>query len=71
MFEAESALHLLEGFTSLHGASFYGLPPAEDRIKLVKRHAPVTFPASRTTAHGEVRIFDCGVPLYWEVETSI
>ncbi|MDC0476502.1 dihydroorotase [Alphaproteobacteria bacterium] len=71
VFESGSALHLLEGFTSLHGASFYGLPPAEDRIKLVKRNAPVTFPASRTTAHGEVTIFDCGVPLYWEVETSI
>ena len=70
VFEAESALHLLERFTSLHGALFYGLPPAEDRIKLVKRNAPVIYPASRATAEGEVTIFDCGVPLYWEVDTS-
>ena len=71
VFEAESALHLLERFTSVHGAAFYGLPPAKDRITLVKRDAPVTYPASRKTAHGEVTIFDCGVELYWEVETSI
>jgi len=37
----------------------------------VKRDAPVTFPASRTTAHGEVTIFDCGEELYWEVEASL
>jgi dihydroorotase len=71
VFEAESALHLLEGFTSVHGAAFYGLPLAQDRITLVKRDAPVIFPASRTTAHGEVTIFDCGVELYWEVEASL
>ena len=65
-----SALNQLEAFTSLNGAAFYGLPPASDNIKLVKRDQAVVFPASRTTAQGEVTIFDCGVPLYWEIETS-
>ena len=71
VFEAEFSLHLLEGFTSIHGAAFYGLPQSEDHITLVKRDAPVTFPARRATANGEVEIFDCGVPLYWEVETNL
>ena len=71
VFEAESALNQLEAFTSLNGAAFYGLPPANDNIKLVKRDQAVVFPASRTTDNGEVTIFDCGVPLYWEVETNL
>ena len=70
VFEAESALDRLEGFASLHGAAFYGLPAAAETVTLVKRDAPVIYPASRATADGEVTIFDCGVPLYWEVDTS-
>ena len=71
VFEAESALDQLEAFTSLNGATFYGLPPADDNIKLVKRDQAVAFSARRTTANGDVTIFDCGVPIYWEVETSL
>ncbi len=70
VFEAKSALNQLEAFTSLNGALFYGLPPANETIKLVKRDEAVIFPASRITANGEITIFDCGVPLYWEIETS-
>ncbi len=36
VFEAAGALHRLEGFASLHGADFYGLPRNSDRITLVK-----------------------------------
>ena len=71
VFEAESALEHLEAFTSLNGAAFYGLPPANDTINLVKRDEAVVFPARRKTANGEVTIFDCGVPLYWEIDTSL
>jgi dihydroorotase len=70
LFEAEFALDQLEAFTSLNGAAFYGLSPASDTIKLVKRDEALVFPASRTTANGEVTIFDCGVPLYWEIDTT-
>ena len=70
VFEVNSALNQLEAFTSLNGAAFYGLPPANDTINLVKRDEAVVFPASRTTADGEVTIFDCGVPLFWEIGTS-
>jgi dihydroorotase len=71
VFEAELALNQLEAFTSLNGAAFYGLPPADDNIKLVKRDQAIAFPTSRTTENGDVTIFDCGVPLYWEVETNL
>ena len=70
VFEAESALKQLEAFTSLNGAAFYGLPPANETINLVKRDEAVVFPKSRKTANGEVTIFDCGVPLYWEIDTG-
>ncbi|MEB3333796.1 MAG: dihydroorotase [Cyanobacteriota bacterium] len=33
-FEQEGALDRLEGFASLHGPRFYGLPPNEERIRL-------------------------------------
>jgi dihydroorotase len=35
-FEEEGALDRLEAFASLHGPAFYGLPPNEDRIALVR-----------------------------------
>ncbi len=37
VFEAAGALDQLEGFASLHGPAFYGLPVNEDRITLEKR----------------------------------
>jgi dihydroorotase len=37
IFEAEGALEHLEGFASLHGPRFYGLPVNSDRITLERR----------------------------------
>ena len=34
VFDEENALDRLEGFASLHGAAFYGLPPNEERVML-------------------------------------
>ncbi len=36
-FEEAGALDRLEGFASVHGAKFYGLPLNEDRIELVRK----------------------------------
>jgi dihydroorotase len=36
-FEAAGALHRLEGFASLHGPTFYGLPVNKERVTLVKQ----------------------------------
>lgn len=40
-FEAAGALDKLEGFASLHGPAFYGLPPNTDTVTLVKEAWPV------------------------------
>ena len=36
VFEKENKIHLLEGFSSIFGANFYGLPINEKKIKLKK-----------------------------------
>jgi len=66
VFEEEGALDRLEGFTSLHGPAFYGLPPNESRITLT-RGDPVTYPDRIESADGPVTVFDPGFPLHWRV----
>lgn len=66
VFEQDSALHRLEGFTSLHGAAFYRLPANEDRITLTKG-APVTYPAKIDAGDDSVTVFDPQMPLHWHV----
>ncbi|WP_137700223.1 dihydroorotase [Marimonas lutisalis] len=65
-FEKAGALDKLEGFTSLHGPAFYGLPVNEDTITLT-RGAPVTWPARIETGDGPVTVFDPGFPVHWSV----
>jgi dihydroorotase len=36
VFESANALDMLEGFSSQHGADFYGLPRNQEQITLVK-----------------------------------
>jgi dihydroorotase len=68
VFEEEGALDRLEGFTSLHGPAFYGLPLSEDRITLVREADPVAYPAKIDTGAGPVTVFDPGFPLHWRIE---
>jgi dihydroorotase len=70
VFEDEGALEQLEGFTSLYGAQFYGLEPAEDRITLVRGEEPTTYPEKVETGAGPVTVFDPGFPLFWRIEES-
>ena len=68
VFEQAGALDRLEGFTSLHGAAFYGLDPNPDHIRLVRRDDPAGWP-DRITAGGEtVTVFDPGFPVHWHIE---
>ena len=69
LFEGEGALDKLEGFVSRHGPAFYRLPVNAETITLIKRDTPIEFPDKCETPDGPVTIFDCGQPLYWEVET--
>lgn len=68
VFEEDGALDRLEAFTSLNGAAFYGLPANEDRIRLVRRDAPSTYPAQIKAGDETVTVFDPGFPLYWHLE---
>jgi dihydroorotase len=67
VFEAAGALDRLEGFTSLHGARFYGQAPAEETITLVKSDSAVRFPEKIETGAGSVTVFDPGFPLHWSI----
>ena len=67
VFEEEGALDRLEGFTSLHGAAFYGLAPNEGRIILERTAEPARWPAKIATGAGPVTVFDPGVPVFWQV----
>ncbi|MCK8464777.1 dihydroorotase [Aliiroseovarius sp. S1339] len=66
-FEAAGALDKLEGFISLHGPAFYGLPVNEDMITL-RKGDPITYPATLQTGEHTVTTFDPGFPLHWRVE---
>ena len=67
VFEDEGALDRLEAFASLNGPAWYGLPPHEERITLVRRPEPVAFPAKIETGAGPVTVFDPMFPRHWDV----
>ena len=66
MFEREDALYKLEGFVSLNGPDFYGLPVNEETITLTKGE-PVEYPAKIKSGDGTVTVFEPGFPLHWRV----
>ncbi|MGQ0566087.1 MAG: dihydroorotase [Gemmobacter sp.] len=66
VFDDEGALDWLEGFTSLHGAAFYRLPPNDGTLTLT-RGAPATWPPKLDTGAGPVTVFDPGHPVHWHV----
>lgn len=66
VFEQETALDQLEGFTSLNGPAFYGLPVNDSTITLTKGD-PVQYPTQIDTADGPVTVFDPGMALHWRV----
>jgi len=67
VFEEEGALDKLEGFASLHGPAFYGLPVNAESITLEKRSTALALDGKLQTASGPLTVFDPGHPLYWHV----
>ncbi len=67
VFEEEGALDRLEGFASLHGPGFYGLPPNEGTIVLERSDEAVAVAPLVETGAGPVVVFDPGAPLHWRV----
>ncbi len=70
VFEEEGALDRLEAFTSLNGAAFYGFPPNEERITLIRANAPVAYPDKIETGAGPVTVFDPGFALHWRIDAN-
>ena len=66
VFEKADALDKLEGFTSLHGPAFYGLPTSDKTLTLTKG-SPVTYPDKIEVGDETVTVFDPGFPLHWTV----
>jgi dihydroorotase len=66
VFEEENALNKLEGFTSLHGPAFYGLPVNSETLTLTKG-AALSYPKSLAAGAHSVTLFDPGTPLHWHV----
>ncbi|MGI9419748.1 MAG: dihydroorotase [Geminicoccaceae bacterium] len=67
VFEEEGALDKLELFCSLNGPAFYGLPPNQETITLVKGEEPMIYPDKIETDAGPVTVFDPGFSLFWRV----
>ena len=70
VFEEDGALDRLEAFTSLNGPAFYGMPPNDDRIRLTRQNAEVTFPNEIAAGDETVTVFDPGFPLFWQTEPA-
>ena len=66
IFDEAGALDKLEGFASLHGPAFYGLPVNDAQIVLEKGD-PIDLPEAVETGAGPVTVFDPGKPLHWRV----
>jgi dihydroorotase len=66
VFDAEGALDAFEGFASLHGPAFYGLPVNEDEVTLVREETGV--PGSLALAGEEIVPFHAGQTLGWRLE---
>ena len=67
VFEEENALDKLEGFASLNGPAFYGLPANAGTITLTKGDVVET-PAKIPTPDGDVTVFDPSFPVHWHVD---
>ena len=65
VFEQDGALARLEGFTSLNGPAFYGLPANDATITLTRSGA--IYPAQLDTPDGPATVFDPQMPLNWRV----
>lgn len=67
VFEEMGALDRLSGFTSRHGAGFYGLPVSNKTLTLTKSATPTIWPEKLDTGAGPVTIFNPGFPVFWQV----
>jgi dihydroorotase len=68
VFEQEDALEKLEGFASLYAAAWYGVPPSDDTITLVRQAQPIVMDGKISTDDGPITLFSPLFPLHWTVQ---
>jgi dihydroorotase len=68
IFEEQKALNKLELFTSINGAKFYGKNINTDKIKIVKKNEPTSFPEKISTPLGEITVFKPNFETKWQVQ---
>ena len=67
LFDNLGVLNRLEGFLSLHGAEFYGMPHNKERLTLKKTDIPLQMPENLETKEGKITIFDPLMEVYWQI----
>lgn len=67
VFENENALESFEGFVSLNGPQFYGLPVNEQRMQLKRSETALPLPEKVQTSEGDITIFDPMMDVFWAV----
>ena len=70
VFENANALDKLEGFVSLHGPAFYGLPVNSQRMNLLRHETAQAVPDKLVLSNAEVTVFDPMMPVYWSVAAA-
>ena len=69
VFDEEGALDRLEAFASLNGPAFYGLPPNDGTVTLVRGDRAAD--ALLTVGDEQVLPFDTGTPVGWRIRNPI
>lgn len=68
VFEEENALDKLEGFTSLHGPQFYGLPTNNDTITLERQTPNIPTEVTVSGLEDSIKVFTPPVNLGWRLQ---
>ena len=68
VFDEEAALERLEAFASLNGPAFYGLPPNDDTVTLIRAESPAD--ALLRVGEDEILPFDTGAPAGWSIQAG-
>ena len=68
VFDEEAALERLESFASLNGPAFYGLPPNDDTVTLIRAECPAD--ALLRVGEDEILPFDTGTPTGWTIQSG-
>jgi len=68
VFDEEAALERLESFASFNGPAFYGLPPNDDTVTLIRAECPAD--ALLRVGEDEILPFDTGTPTGWTIQSG-